>query len=78
MAVITTTIMCLLYIVPGNSQLITEEWVIVGAWILLGIAFYGYARKQYKEKFGTRQKLIYEDVVEEKPKKVRERVAAKA
>ena len=58
--------------------MITEEWIIVGAWILLGIIFYGYARKQYKEKFGTRQKLIYEDVVEKNPKKHRESVTVKA
>lgn len=65
MAVLTTAIMCSLYILPGNSQLIREEWIIVFGWILLGVVFYIYAKTKYKESFGTRQKLIYEDVVED-------------
>ena len=44
MAVLTTAIMCSLYILPGESQLIMEEWIIVGGWILLGIVFYIYAK----------------------------------
>lgn len=68
MAVLTTAIMCSLYILPGESQLIMEEWIIVGGWILLGIVFYIYAKNSYGEVFGTRSKLIYEDVKETKHK----------
>lgn len=64
MAVVTTALMCLLYVVPGNSQLIMQEWVIVGGWILLGVVFYLYAKAKYRDKFGTRKTLIYEDVEE--------------
>lgn len=66
MAVLTTAVMCSLYILPGESQLITQEWIIVGGWILLGIVFYIYARHSYGDAFGTRRKLIYEDVKETK------------
>lgn len=76
MAVLTTAIMCSLYILPGNSQLIREEWIIVAGWILLGVVFYIYAKAKYKERFGTRQRLIYEDVVEESSESVT--VTAKA
>lgn len=66
MAVLTTAMMCSLYILPGESQLIMEEWIIVGGWILLGILFYLYARHSYGNAFGTRRTLIYEDVTEKK------------
>ncbi len=49
-SVFTTTVMCLLYMMPGQSQLKKEEWVIVGGWIVLGVGFYLYSRVKYDEK----------------------------
>jgi amino acid transporter len=48
MAVILTILMLIAYI-PG---MISVEWVIVGAWALLGIVFYSLAKKKYSD-FGV-------------------------
>ena len=45
MAVILTILMLIAYI-PG---MISAEWVIVGAWALLGIVFYSLAKKKYSD-----------------------------
>lgn len=45
MAVILTVLMLIAYI-PG---MISVEWVIVGAWALLGIVFYSLAKKKYSD-----------------------------
>lgn len=53
-AVCLAGFMTFLYIVPSSfsSALIWQEWVVVGAWILLGIIFYIYSKKKYGKEFG--------------------------
>lgn len=64
MAVATTAIMCLLYIVPGPSQIGMQEWMILGGWILLGVVFYIYSKITYGKEFGAHTTIKYEDVEE--------------
>lgn len=46
-------LMVVLYLIPGSgSSLTVEEWVIVGGWALLGLAFYFVCKKHYGSKFG--------------------------
>jgi amino acid transporter len=52
MAVILTVLMLIAYI-PG---MISVEWVIVGAWALLGIVFYSLAKRKYSD-FGIEVSL---------------------
>lgn len=46
--------MVLMYLIPGSGSSMTiEEYIIVGAWTLLGIIFYCICRNRYKEQFGS-------------------------
>lgn len=46
-------LMVVLYLVPGSgSSLTVQEWIIVGGWAILGIAFYAICKKHYGVKFG--------------------------
>lgn len=53
-AVCLAGFMTFLYIVPTSfsSALIWQEWVVVGAWIILGVVFYFYSKKKYGKEFG--------------------------
>lgn len=52
-AVILSGLMVLLYLIPNSGCTMTkEEWVIVGGWSLLGLAFYIICKKHYKTSFG--------------------------
>lgn len=54
MAVLLSGFMCALYMPGMPSGLVKEELIMVGAWTLLGIVFYGYARTKYAE-FGEHE-----------------------
>ena len=46
--------MMLMYIVPGTScTLVWQEWVIVGGWLVLGLAFFLWSKQRYKSKFAS-------------------------
>lgn len=53
-AVVLAGFMTLLYILPVDfaAPLIWQEWIVVGAWILLGVIFYFYSKKKYGSEFG--------------------------
>lgn len=54
-AVALSGFLMILYIVPipfSSCTLIWQEWIVVGAWILIGILFYLYSKKKYED-FGT-------------------------
>ncbi len=62
MAVIMSGLMVLMYCLPGGSAaLVTEEWIMVGGWILLGAVFYVGCKVKYKEKFGMLVELISDE-----------------
>ena len=65
MSLISTIFMCLLYVLPGNSQLKPIEWVIVAVWCILGAIFYIQAKAKYGDKFGQHKQVEYEDVQSE-------------
>lgn len=46
--------MLAMYIIPGTScTLVWQEWIIVGAWSLLGVAFFVWSKYKYRERFGN-------------------------
>lgn len=51
-AVILSGFMLTLYIPGMPSGLVTQELFIVGAWVVLGIVFYAFAKAKYGETFG--------------------------
>ena len=62
MAVIMSGFMLVMYCIPGSAgALIAQEWVMVGAWSLLGVVFYVVCKKKYKEDFGILVELISDD-----------------
>ncbi len=66
MAVVMAGFMTLLYIIPASfsAALVWQEWIVVGAWLLLGVFFYVYSKNKYGEEFG-RDIFIVEDTEEE-------------
>ena len=54
MAIILAGFMTSLYIIPADfaAHLIWQEWIVVGAWIILGVIFYFYSKKKYGDEFG--------------------------
>lgn len=53
-ASVLSGLMVALYLIPDTgSSLTIEEWIIVGGWALLGVAFYIICRNHYKEEFGV-------------------------
>jgi len=55
MAVLTSGLMALCYLVPlpfSSCTLCSEEWVITGGWIALGVLFYFVSRRQHGAQFG--------------------------
>ena len=65
MAVVMAGFMTLLYIIPASfsAALVWQEWIVVGAWILLGVFFYSYSKKKYGAEFG-RDIFIVEETTE--------------
>lgn len=60
LAVITSGLMALCYLVPlsfSNCSLCSEEWVITGSWIALGVVFYFISRRRHGAQFGTQVML---------------------
>ncbi len=63
MAILLTVMMAALYVLPGfSSALVPQEWIIVGAWALLGVVFYLYAKGKYPA-FGHHEIREHEDIV---------------
>ena len=46
--------MTLLYILPVDfgAPLVWQEWIVVGAWVALGVVFFFYSKKKYGKEFG--------------------------
>lgn len=62
MAVLMSGFMVLMYCIPGSGgSLVWQEWIMVGGWSLLGIAFYVVCKRKYKESFGTLVDLISDE-----------------
>ena len=62
MAVILSGCMVLVYCIPGSGgTLIIQEWMMVGAWSLLGVVFYAVCKVKYKEKFGSLIEIISDE-----------------
>lgn len=62
LAVITSGLMALCYLVPisfSNCTLCPEEWVIAGGWIALGVVFYFISRRRYGTQFGAQVMLDF-------------------
>ena len=52
-ASILSGFMVVMYLIPGTgSSLTSQEWVIVGGWIVLGLLFYVLCKRHYGESFG--------------------------
>ncbi len=50
------------YCIPGSGgTLIVQEWGIVLAWCALGVVFFVFCKKKYKESFGTLVELISDE-----------------
>lgn len=67
MAVIMAGFMTLLYIIPASfsAALVWQEWIVVGAWLVLGVFFYGYSKKKYGAEFGRDIFIVTDDNEEE-------------
>lgn len=53
MAIVLSAAIVVMYLIPGTgTTLLWQEWIIVGAWILLGVAFFIWSKIKNKEKFG--------------------------
>ena len=62
MAVLMSGFMVLMYCIPGSGgTLIMQEWMMVGAWSLLGIVFFAVCKLKYKEKFGSLIEIISDE-----------------
>jgi hypothetical protein len=45
--------MVAMYIIPGSGSTLTpQEWIMAGAWALIGAGFYIHNKRKYKERFG--------------------------
>lgn len=52
-AIITSGFMVAMYIIPGSGSTLTvQEWMMAGAWALIGAGFYIHNKRKYKERFG--------------------------
>ncbi|MGN1382440.1 MAG: APC family permease [Eubacterium sp.] len=52
-AVVMSGAMVAMYLIPGSgSTLALQEWLIAGAWTLLGVVFYFRNKRKYGEEFG--------------------------
>lgn len=54
LAVLMSGMMVIMYILPGTGCSLTwQEWIIVGAWIVMGLVFGIVSKLHYKEKFAS-------------------------
>jgi amino acid transporter len=62
MAVLMSGFMVAMYCIPNSGgNLILQEWLMVGAWSLLGVVFFAICKVKYKEKFGTLVEIISDE-----------------
>ncbi len=62
MAVVMSGLMVLVYCIPGSGgTLAPQEWLMVGAWSLLGVVFFIVCKNKYKEDFGKLIELISDE-----------------
>ena len=62
MAVILSGFMVAMYLIPNSgATLVWQEWIMVGAWIILGGIFCVACKKKYKEKFGILVEVISDE-----------------
>lgn len=53
-AAVMSGVMMLMYIIPGTGcTLVWQEWIIVGGWMALGVAFFAWSKKKYAKKFAS-------------------------
>ena len=53
-AIVLSGLMVVMYLIPiSGSALTCQEWIIVGGWIILGLFFYIWSRKKYKDQFAS-------------------------
>lgn len=58
-AVVMSGFMVVMYLIPGSgAALVWQEWIMTGAWIILGIIFCIACKAKYKEKFGSLVEVI--------------------
>ncbi|MGN1007644.1 MAG: amino acid permease, partial [Butyricicoccus sp.] len=58
-AVLMSGFMVVMYLIPGSgAALVWQEWIMVGGWIVLGIAFFIACKLKYQEKFGSLVEII--------------------
>ena len=48
-------------VILSGGTLIIQEWMMVGAWSLLGVVFYAVCKVKYKEKFGSLIEIISDE-----------------
>jgi amino acid transporter len=61
-AVVMSGFMVAMYCIPGSGgNLVVQEWLMVGAWTLLGVVFYAVCKLKYKENFGTLVEIISDE-----------------
>jgi amino acid transporter len=61
-AVVMSGFMVAMYCIPGSGgNLVMQEWLMVGAWTLLGVVFYAVCKLKYKENFGTLVEIISDE-----------------
>ena len=62
MAVLLSGFMVLMYCIPNSGgSLLWQEWLMVGAWIVLGVVFFVICKRKYKEDFGKLVELISDE-----------------
>lgn len=65
-AIIMSATMAAMYIIPGSgTTLCWQEWIIVGGWAILGLAFFLSSKFRYKEKFASNIEHNEEDNLQE-------------
>ncbi|OOB79533.1 MAG: alcohol dehydrogenase [Epulopiscium sp. Nuni2H_MBin001] len=53
-AILMSAFMVVMYMIPGSgATLVCQEWIMVGGWCFMGVAFYVFCKSKYKEKFGS-------------------------
>ena len=54
LAIVLSAAVVLMYLIPGTGvTLVWQEWIMVGGWLLLGVAFYIWSKYRYKDKFAS-------------------------
>lgn len=62
MAVLMSGCMVLVYCIPNSGgTLVSQEWMMVGGWTLLGVIFYFVSKSKYKDTFGVLVEIISDE-----------------